>query len=149
MVEYGVPLLKKILILLSCSIIVLFAESFNIEKKIYTHIIHALYPQKATLVKVWTDNPSKLKVLQSIPRLKIVKKPQEADFLVVHKEKNLQSKGLIFTTDYHTLEVYKERAIGGFYWQKGRPNILFLRQNLKKYHIKLPEDMQEYVEDSL
>jgi len=140
--------LKKIFILLCCSII-LFADSFTIEKKIYTHIIHALYPQKATIVKVWTDDPSKLEVLQSIPRLKIVKKPQEADFLLVDKEKNLQSKGILFTTDYHTLESYKDRAIGGFYWQKGRPNILFLRQNLKKYHIKLPEDMQEYVEDSL
>ena len=140
--------MKKILILL-CYSIILFADSFSIEKQIYTHIIDALYPQKATIVKVWTDDTSKLKILQSIPQVKIVKKPQEADFLVVHKEKNLQSKGLIFTTDYHTLEVYKERAIGGFYWQKGRPNILFLRQNLKKYHIKLPEDMQEYVEDSL
>jgi len=140
--------LKKILILLCCSII-LFADSFTLEKKIYAHIIHVLYPQKTTVVKVWTDDPSKVKILQNIPQLKIVKNPQEADFLLVDKAKNLQSKGLIFTTDYHTLESYKDRAIGGFYWQKGRPNILFLRQNLKKYHIKLPEDMQEYIEESL
>jgi len=140
--------LKKIFILLSFSII-LFADSFSVEKKIYAHIINALYPQRAAVIKVWTDDTAKLRVLQSIPRLKIVKKPQEADFLLVHKEKELQSKGLIFTTDYHTLESYKDRAIGGFYWQKGRPNILFLRQNLKKHHIKLPEDMQEYIEESL
>jgi len=140
--------LKKILILL-CYSIILFADSFSIEKQIYTHIIDALYPQKATIVKVWTDDTSKLKILQSIPQVKIVKKPQEADFLLVHREKKLQSRGLIFTTDYHTLQSYKDRAIGGFYWQKGRPNILFLRQNLKKHHIKLPREMQEYIEDSL
>ncbi len=140
--------MKKILILL-CYSIILFADSFSIEKQIYTHIIDALYPQKATIVKVWTDDTSKLKILQSIPQVKIVKKPQEADFLLVHREKKLQSRGLIFTTDYHTLQSYKDRAIGGFYWQKGRPNILFLRQNLKKHHIKLPREMQEYIEDSL
>jgi len=44
---------------------------------------------------------------------------------------------------------YKKDIVGGFYWQKGRPNILFLKDNIDKYNIKLPSSMKQYIESEL
>jgi hypothetical protein len=140
--------LKTFIISLLFGCVVLFAQSASIEKKIYTHILHSLYPQSKG-IKVWADTQSKREMLQGIPKVKIVTKPEDADFILVQKKKDLNTKGLIFATDYHTLEHYKKSAIGGFYWQKGRPNILFLKPNLIKHRITLPKEMQEYIEDTL
>ena len=126
----------------------LFSANVNTERRIYQHILHALYPHKESIA-IWSDDQNKKDILQNIPKVKLVKTPQQADFVLLHKKKGIDTKGLIFVTDYHLLKYYDKDAIGGFYWQKGRPNILFLKQNLKKHHIKLPADMQEYVEDTL
>jgi len=140
--------LKAFLITLLLGFVFLLAESNSIERKIYTHILYSLYPQQ-TAIKVWSDDANKLKLLQNIPRIKVVQNPKEADIIVLQKSKNVPGDALLFVTDYHLLEHYKKRAIGGFYWQKGRPNILFLKPNLLKHNIQLPKDMQEYIEDTI
>ena len=79
----------------------------------------------------------------------IVKTPQEADFLIIKHSLNIKSNGLKFANSYKILKYYRESVIGGFYWQKGRPNILFLEKNLEHNHLILPESMQEYIESDL
>ena len=146
--KYGVPVLKKILLLLLLSVTLFAQNPHNVEEKIYALIIHTLYPNK-TYIKVFSDTPHYKEILQHISNIKLVSSPQDADFLVLENQLHTPSKGVIFATSYHLLRDYKKDAIGGFYWQKGRPNILFLRKNLQKYHISLPASMQKYVEDEL
>jgi hypothetical protein len=126
----------------------LFSSDLKTEQKIYEVIIHTLLPQKEE-IKVWSDDVSKEKILSSIVGVKSVSSPEEADFLLLSKEKKVQSKGIRFVTTFRLLEAKQNSVIGGFFWQKGRPNILFLRKNLQKHHIKLPKSMQEYIEDEL
>jgi len=140
--------LKTVFLILFLGFTLLFGQNNSVEKKIYTHILYSIYPHKAG-IKVWSDDKHKQNLLLSIPKVQFVTDPQKADFLIIQHNKNIQPKGVIFVTDYHLLQHYKNQAIGGFYWQKGRPNILFLRKNLQKHHIKLPKDMQEYIEDTL
>ena len=140
--------MTKIIFLLLTLSGLLFSANFNTERRIYQHILHALYPNEKS-IEVWSDDQKKRDMLQSIPNVKLVQRPEQADFVLLHQKKNITTKGVIFVTDYHLLKYYDKDAIGGFYWQKGRPNILFLRPNLQKHNISLPEDMQEYVEDTL
>jgi len=140
-------LIKIIFLLITLSGL-LFGANINTERRIYQHILHALYPHKESIA-IWSDDKSKKAILQNIPKVKLVQDPKKADFVLLNKEKGIDTKGLIFVTDYHLLKYYNKDAIGGFYWQKGRPNILFLKSNLKKHHITLPPNMQEYVEDTL
>jgi len=140
--------LKKIFITILLGCTLLLAESSLVEKKIYSHILHALYPEKAG-IKVWSDDKNKEAILQKIPKVQLIKSPKDADFVLIQKDKDIHTNGVIFVTNYHMLQHYKKDAIGGFYWQKGRPNILFLKPNLQKYKIRLPKDMQEYIEDTL
>jgi len=39
-------------------------------------------------------------------------------------------------------------VVGGFFWQKGRPNIIFLERRIKALHIQLPQDLQEFVDEA-
>ena len=147
MVKSGVSVLRALLSLLIL-VSFLFSSDFKTEQKIYGVIIHALLPQKGA-IKVWSDDKSKEKILSFIVGVEFVSSPKEADFLLLSKGEKVQSKGLTFVTNFRLLEAEQNSVIGGFFWQKGRPNILFLRKNLQKHHIKLPQSMQEYIEDNL
>ena len=138
----------KIFILLALITTFLFSSERTIETKIYKLIIHSVFPQKKE-IKIWTNDPQKNNSLKDISWIKIVKEPQNADLLILLDPIKSPYKALIFTSSYRALKHYKKSAIGGFYWQKGRPNILFLETNLDKHNIKLPNSMNEYVESSI
>lgn len=126
----------------------LFASDIKTEQKIYGVIIHALLPDKDE-IKVWSDTASKEALLASLQGVKSVASPKDADFVLLSKQKNISTDGIKFVTNFQLLESEQKSVVGGFFWQKGRPNILFLRDNLKKHNIELPLSMQEYVEDAL
>jgi hypothetical protein len=146
MVKYGIlVLIKKIILFLILSGLLL-ANNTNYEMKIYNVILHAVFPNK-TSVKVWSDNKEQLHNLSRLSIVTPVQKQENADILLLTNTPHIQSNIPKFICNYKLLKSYKKSAIGGFYWQKGRPNILFLEKNLKKYNIKLPDSMQEYIEE--
>jgi hypothetical protein len=140
--------LKKLLFVLLFITGTLFASNIETEKKIYTIIIHALVPQTEE-IKAWGDSPHNKEILKHIPGVQSVASPKNASFLLLEKKNKLPSDALIFVTNYRLLEKMQKSAIGGFFWQKGRPNILFIRKNLHKRGIKLPDSMQDFIEDEI
>jgi hypothetical protein len=140
--------LKKIIFLLLLITSILFGSDLKTQQKIYTLITHVLLPEKKE-VKVWADSLSNRELMQNVPHTILVNSPQEADFILLQNHQQKGVHGLIFVTNLQLLRALQSEAIGGFFWQKGRPNILFLRHNLEKHHITLPSSMQEYIEDEL
>ena len=126
----------------------LFSSDLQTEEKIYKLIIHNLIPQQKE-IKAWGDTPKNQEILKTIPGVTVVTSPKTADFLLLNNKKASNSKALIFVTNFKLLEKMQNIAVGGFYWQKGRPNILFLRQNLQKNNIHLPKSMQDFIEDEI
>jgi hypothetical protein len=147
LVKYGVPILKKLLFLLLLTPL-LFASDLKTEQKIYKLILHTLLPQKSE-IKVWCDDKKQIDLIHTIDGIECIDSPQNADLLLISKEKNIETKGMKFVTSYKLLELQNSAVLGGFFWQKGRPNILFMRNTLDKYNIRLPESMQGYIEDSI
>jgi hypothetical protein len=148
LVQSGVSVLKKLLLLFILLIPLLFASDLKTEQKIYKLIIHTLLPEKKE-IKVWSDSLQNEKLLKTIPNLIVVKDSKDADFLLLDQQNITNTKGIIFVSNYKLLQKLRNKAVGGFFWQKGRPNILFLQENLKKRNITLPQSMQEYIEDEL
>jgi len=148
MAKYGVSILKKFLLLLLLGSSLLFSSDLKTEEKIYKLIIHTLLPQKE-VIKAWSDTTHNKEVLNTIPNVILVNSPQKADFLLLNNNKVSNPKALIFVTNFKLLGKTQNSALGGFFWQKGRPNILFLRKNLQKHNITLPQSMQEFIEDDL
>ena len=126
----------------------LLASDIKTEQKIYTLIIHSLLPQKKE-IKVWCDDKLKKELIVSIPNVEYTLDANNADFLLLSKNQKIQANGVKFVTNLKLLEAGKDSVVGGFFWQKGRPNILFLKKNLQKHHIKLPKSIQEYIEEDL
>ena len=148
MVKYGVSILKKIIFLCLFIPLIAITSDLRTEQKIYKLIIHSLLPQKKE-IKVWSDTPQNRAILNTIPDIIFVKSPRKADFLLLNHDNIPSVKGIIFVTDFKLLQKMHNSAVGGFFWQKGRPNILFLRKNLNKKDLTLPKSMQDYIEDTL
>ncbi len=126
--------------------VLLFASTDKIEREIFSTIIDGLYPHKQS-VRVWSDDPKTKALLVSIVKVSLVDHPEEAEILFLKRtHSSLPKNALLFAIDYRVLKAYKERVVGGFYWRKGRPNLIFFKQELHLHHIELPEEMQAYVE---
>jgi len=142
--------LRYITILLF-SIYLVHASPLEIEKEIYKIIIQSIFPHKKSIT-IWTDNPKEFDALIRLKNIKFITNPKYADIVFVSRENSFQNippKKIIFVNSYILLKKHKNEAIGGFFWQKGRPNIVFLRQNLQIHHINLSPDFQKYIEDEL
>ncbi len=121
----------------------------NVEEQIYALILHAVFPHKA-VIKVWVDDRAKRALLEEIPMVVIVRHAQDADIVFeYHHDVNLTipAHALLFVGSYPLLLEHTKEAIGGFFWQKGRPNIIFLRKNLQEHNITLPQEFAKYIED--
>ena len=72
----------------------------------------------------------------------------KADIVFTSKTKDINMKcktGLVFATSYY-LYRHSPMVVGAFFWQKGRPNIIFRKKQLEKLGIKLPREFSKYVE---
>lgn len=140
--------MKKLLFLLMLSVSLL-ASQAQTEREIYNVILHSIVPEKIKL-HIWSDSVSLSKNLQTLDSVDIVRNIEDADIAIVSQPATkVDCDCLLFVTSYPLLKKYKNKAVGGFFWLKGRPNILFLRSNLQKNGIKLPDSMQQFVEDGL
>ncbi|UCN00631.1 hypothetical protein LCX93_01565 [Sulfurimonas sp. SWIR-19] len=123
------------------------ASQTEYELKIYQAIFQALFPNK-NVIHVWSDSQTTNRVFTKTRNIQLVTAPAQADILLLGTGENATNlNGLKFATNYKTFKKYKRSLIGGFYWQKGRPNIIFIKRNLEKYHITLPKSMSEYIEN--
>jgi len=136
--------LKKLVVLMALALLS-FASSIKIEQEICDKILCSIFKNKMN-IKVWIDDIDIRSILENNGKIIFTKNPKDADILIVKHQDNILVNKPIFVKKYYLLKIYKNRAIGGFYWQKGRPNIVFLKSTLKRYHIKLPKDLNRYIE---
>ena len=133
----------KISLLILILSLCLNANDLTIEKKIYEVIFDAV-SYKANPA-VYTDVPiaSLELTTDKFTRTNVCK---EADIVIVTKN-TIDArclKKIILGTRYRHLK--KPYVLGAFFWQKGRPNIVFKRRNLIKKRVNLPKSLQEFVE---
>ncbi len=140
--------MKKLILILIAALF-LSASPAEKERNIYRTILNAIFPDK-TVIHVWLDNPKKREIFEKIKRVKVVKDHDKADILILYKSFDVPSNNkIIFADGYLVFEHFKNRLVGGFYWQKGRPNLVFIKKNLKDHNISLPPTLKEYIEDDM
>ena len=80
--------------------------------------------------------------------LNITTECAKADLVILSTTKDIPKECLtkvLFGTRYSHLK--NKNVIGSFFWQKGRPNILFYKQRLEEHKIKLDSSFDRYIED--
>ncbi|MRJ03152.1 MAG: hypothetical protein GXO19_02130 [Epsilonproteobacteria bacterium] len=81
--------------------------------------------------------------------VEVVDRCEEADIIFTKKISALPESclnKLIFVTSYGSYKRHKDRTIGAFFWQKGRPNIIFNTKKISQLHIELPKEFEKYME---
>jgi hypothetical protein len=136
----------------------LFALDKKSTLKIYQQIFFSMLPKQE--IKVYTKDRELLDIFKGSKKIVPVDDPEKSDIVIVgnsytyKKIYNLivnQKKRedvIIFATDYHLLKEYPY-IVGALYWKKGRSQLLFLKPRLKKYHITLPDEYQQFIVESL
>ncbi len=136
----------------------LYAMDTQSTLNLYEDILSTLIPKE--MIKVYTPNRELHDVFTHSMRLIPLSQPNEADIIIIpnkiayeniaarlRDQKDLKMPYL-FGTDYHLLEAYPN-VIGALYWRKGRSQLLFVRNRLKKLGITLPDKYRKYSVESL
>ncbi len=133
------------LLLLAGLLIPLHAAS-NVAANIFDKTVDSFFKEER--VSAWGETPEHLQIIQNSQRMVLTKDPANARFLIVARKipAGIAKDSVVMTTEYLLLEKDK-RVVGAFFWQKGRPNLLFLRQRLREADLTLTPEFQKYIED--
>lgn len=137
--------MKKVLITLTLILSPLFSSELETASKIMDRISMVLINKETAFVI--TNDSRNQEILSYSKSMKSAASCSNADMIITHT-KNLprcDKEVLVFATNYLA---FKElpNAIGAFFYQKGRPNIIFRKENLEKYNIMLPSEFNKYIE---
>ncbi len=122
----------------------LYADDIHLESSIFATIVQSVTKKKAPKVYIYKKIPSVLKYPNS---MKIVKDCALADIVLLSSIQNIpkECKGKVFFGSRYK-HLKNPQVVGAFFWQKGRPNILFYKNRLEKYHITLDKSYDKYIE---
>lgn len=118
------------------------------ETQIIERIAASLFPKQT--IAAWGETADQKNMIRQSEKIKEAVDSSHADLIIVSKNlpQNLSSNTVIITTEYGFLKK-DERVIGAFFWQKGRPNLLFVRPRMQKANISLGHEFNKYIEDEL
>ena len=137
--------MKKLIITLILSFLPLFSSEITTASKIMEKISSALIQKNE--ISVFAKDSRNIEIVQFSNKLKNVLSCEESDMILTKIKINslCNDKVLVFATNYLAF-MKSPNAIGAFFYQKGRPNIIFREENLKKHNIILPKEFEKYIE---
>ena len=133
------------LFLISLLITTMYADDVKLASSIFNTIVSSITHKKNAAVYLYYDIES---VSRYPDKLQVVKDCSIADVVLLSSIKDIPKEcesEILFGTRYSHLK--NKNVIGAFFWQKGRPNILFYRDRLAKHHIKLDKSFDKYIEN--
>ncbi len=135
-------------ILLISSVLCAEVSKTTIEIQIIDKIATSLFPSQK--ITAWGETADHKNIIQQSKKINAVDNSDDARLIIVAKKvpQNFSNNAVIITTEYSLLEK-DERIIGAFFWQKGRPNLLFLRNRMQKANVTLGHEFDKYIEDEL
>lgn len=110
-------------------------------------------------IHLYVNDKEYRSVFRHSPDIELVDVFEKSDIVLVTTEEalelarrkkgqNPEGKPIVFATDYHFLKSC-EKAVGAFYWRKGRSQLLFLKKRLERHHITVPKRYDQFVIDEL
>jgi len=135
--------LKKLLLPLLIGL-QLAASDIELATRIYTTIARALTAKSAPLFYIHGD----IEELQENPAIRRTDNCLAADIIIAAHLEGLPPECLhkpLFASRYRLFRKHEE-IVGAFFWQKGRPNIVFSAVRLQQLGITLGAEFTPYIE---
>lgn len=124
--------------------------SFDVEiaSQIFNKIFTAIFSKKT--IYVYSPNHVYHDVIHQAKNLSLTPEIKKADIVLITNETELVNghNRLAFTIDVAVLRE-REEVIGAFYWEYGRPKIVFIQKRLEKAKITLAEPFEKYIVEEL
>jgi hypothetical protein len=136
-------LIKIFLILFLATTI--YASDIKLASVIFDKIITGI--SKKENVKIYVHKQIK-SITNYKEKFNIVDDCSKADIVLLSTTNDIPStckNKILFGTRYSHLK--NKNVVGSFFWQKGRPNILFYKSRLLKNNIKLDSSFDKYIEE--
>jgi len=139
------------------SFLILFSwQTHALEVKSTLKIYHDIFTSLTHKERfsVYTESKIYKNVFSKSKRIILSRTPSSADIILITKKDTLRKllkytkKSILFTTKYNLLD-NSDDIIGAFYWRKGRSQLLFIKNRLKKHGISLPGKYSKYIIDTL
>ena len=119
------------------------------SSKIIQNIIDVMNGKNHSL---WLNEDNKLsQEMINSSEFKKVSSCKDASVLVITSEKEIPRQCTnkpMLVLEYDLLEKHSN-AVSAFFWQKGRPNIVFIKKRLQRFSISLPPTYEKYVEEQI
>jgi hypothetical protein len=134
---------------LLCIPALLGAGPLTAEQRLINRVFHALSSSRSPY-RIYFEGSQLPEILRNNDEVRLVSDPREAQIIVADRvSKKLERYHKpILVLRYELLKSYSQ-AIGAYFWQKGRPNIVMIRQRLRRVGIRLPSDFERYIETTL
>lgn len=134
--------MRKFYLLLLMIFIQLYAQESPeyIEVKLIEKIFMDI--SKSSTIKVCTIGYENL---SNIPTRLVVTTCNNADFIIISKDYytiNINKPAILLNSS--DIKKYKN-VIGALYWKKGRPQLIFIKERLELYNIKLPKEYERFL----
>jgi len=140
----GVALLRRILLWMILFESLLLASDKSLATNIYLSIAKELSQQSDP--KFYLHGS--IKYLHQNSEIGLSLTCEQADIIILNTLSRLPDNcknKLIFTNNYKTYRNHED-IVGAFFWQKGRPNIVFRQKVLHKKNILLNASFRKYIE---
>ena len=140
-------MIKIIAVLLILSL-TLNASEKEYAAKIIKNLVEVI---DSSNTSVWMDDDSDVTGLLERKQLHVVKTCKNAKVLILSSDKSIPKYCIdkpILVLDYDLLEKHSN-AVSAFFWQKGRPNIVFIKKRLQRFSISLPSTYDKYLEEQI
>ncbi len=128
-----------------------FAESpDSVKAKIIGKVATSLLD--VGVVFIYTDDPAYENIFEKEENLIETKSCRDADMVLSSRLEEYRStcpstaQRLYFATSYSDYMKNRDAAVGAFFWQKGRPNLILSEKKLKELKIRLPSEFDNYIE---
>jgi len=150
---YGVSVLKKlslVFVILFTSLLIANEEARELRIRILGALAHTVTGK--SLPYVYLDEPNIKNLDTKKYGFILIQQCKKADVIFTHKADTILKEcptlddKMLFTLSYRDYITHEEQAIGAFFWQKGRPNIILNKRLIQHYHIQLPQEYDKYVE---
>ncbi|MDD2950479.1 MAG: hypothetical protein PHU29_06800 [Sulfuricurvum sp.] len=139
---------QYLLVVLFTSMLYAEGSKNSVEVQIIEKITTSIFPDQK--VTAWGETVELKNTLHQSKKIDLVENFNNARILFVAKKipENIPSNTIIIATNYSLL-IKDKRVVGAFFWQKGRPNLLFLRKRMQIANITLDHEFEKYIEDDL
>jgi len=122
-------------------VLITFAKAEVVYSKLHEKIFEGIFPDKNKILIYNIGNP-----IYKFKNIQYTKEIYKSDIIFISQyyKIHIMNNKPIFASSLFQLKYYKN-AIGALYWNKGKAEIILLKDRLKEHNLKVADYLEKYI----